>query len=162
YSTLGQRDYLKQLKAQHPGADAEQVDAVAKRLLDQRLIAEDHYVSRQEWLELQKAIGSKEGGKLAANLPPSDALLRPNELVKFRTYHPVEEDRRVRVISLGVEEGFFIYMKTAVVFGAIIAGPFIFYFLWQFVAAGLYPHEQRYVHVFLPFSVGLFLTGAAL
>jgi sec-independent protein translocase protein TatC len=29
------------------------------------------------------------------------------------------------------------------------------------VAAGLYPHEKRYVHVFLPFSVGLFLAGAA-
>ena len=38
----------------------------------------------------------------------------------------------------------------------------MFYFIWQFVAAGLYPHEQKYVHVFLPFSIGLFLAGAAL
>ena len=54
------------------------------------------------------------------------------------------------------------YMKAAFVLGAIIASPFVFYFIWQFVAAGLYPHEQRYVHVFLPFSLGLFLAGAAL
>jgi sec-independent protein translocase protein TatC len=38
----------------------------------------------------------------------------------------------------------------------------VFYFVWQFVASGLYPHEQRYVKIFLPFSLGLFLAGAAL
>jgi sec-independent protein translocase protein TatC len=53
-------------------------------------------------------------------------------------------------------------MKAAFVLGAVLASPFIFYFVWQFVAAGLYPHEQRYVHIFLPFSLGLFLAGAAL
>ena len=30
------------------------------------------------------------------------------------------------------------------------------------MAAGLYPHERRYVHRYLPFSVALFLVGAAL
>jgi sec-independent protein translocase protein TatC len=30
------------------------------------------------------------------------------------------------------------------------------------VAAGLYPHELRYVNVYLPISVGLFLAGVAL
>ena len=34
-------------------------------------------------------------------------------------------------------------------------------FFWFFVAAGLYPHEKRHVHVFLPISLGLFLLGAA-
>ncbi|HEX3602215.1 MAG TPA: twin-arginine translocase subunit TatC, partial [Lacipirellulaceae bacterium] len=33
---------------------------------------------------------------------------------------------------------------------------------WQFVAAGLYPHEQWYIRIFLPFSIVLFLAGAAL
>ena len=46
--------------------------------------------------------------------------------------------------------------------GAILSSPFVFYFLWSFVAAGLYPHEKHYVHLFLPFSVGLFLLGAVL
>ena len=55
-----------------------------------------------------------------------------------------------------------IYIKAAFLFGAIISSPLVFYFLWQFVAAGLYPHEKRYVHVFLPFSIGLFLCGAML
>ena len=30
----------------------------------------------------------------------------------------------------------------------------------MFVAAGLYPHEKRYVHLASPFSAGLFVTGA--
>lgn len=51
------------------------------------------------------------------------------------------------------------YIKVAFVAGFIIASPWIFYQLWQFVAAGLYPHERRYVHVYLPLSVGLFLLG---
>ena len=38
----------------------------------------------------------------------------------------------------------------------------MFYFLWSFVAAGLYPQENRYIHLFLPISVVLFLAGAVL
>jgi sec-independent protein translocase protein TatC len=44
----------------------------------------------------------------------------------------------------------------------IVSSPWVFYQLWSFVAAGLYPHEKRPVHVYLPFSVGLFLLGAIL
>ena len=46
--------------------------------------------------------------------------------------------------------------------GVLLASPWIFYQIWYFVAAGLYPHERRYVHMYLPFSLGLFLAGAAL
>ena len=52
-----------------------------------------------------------------------------------------------------------IYLKAALVSGLIIASPWIFWQIWSFIAAGLYPHEKRYVHVFLPFSLALFLGG---
>jgi len=55
-----------------------------------------------------------------------------------------------------IEEPFMIYLKAAVVIGSLIASPMIFYHLWGFVAAGLYPHERRYVYIYLPFSVSLF------
>ena len=55
-----------------------------------------------------------------------------------------------------------IWMKAAFVTGVIVAAPYMFYEIWLFVAAGLYPHEKRYVHLFLPFSIFLFLGGAAL
>ena len=54
-----------------------------------------------------------------------------------------------------------IWLKASFLGGAILSSPFVFYFLWSFVAAGLYPHEKQYVHLFLPFSVFLFLLGAA-
>lgn len=46
--------------------------------------------------------------------------------------------------------------------GVLLSSPFVFYFIWEFVAAGLYPHEKHFAHVFLPFSITLFLAGAAL
>jgi sec-independent protein translocase protein TatC len=60
-----------------------------------------------------------------------------------------------------VTEPFTIWLKASLVVGAILASPFIFYFIWTFVAAGLYPHEKHYVYLFLPFSLGLFLLGAS-
>ncbi len=55
-----------------------------------------------------------------------------------------------------------IWVKAALITGAIIASPWIFWQVWAFVAAGLYPHEKSYVYFFLPVSLGLFFAGAAL
>src|SRR5205085_235493 len=41
----------------------------------------------------------------------------------------------------------------------VIGSPWIFYQIWAFIAAGLYPHEKKLVHVYLPVSLGLFLSG---
>lgn len=65
-----------------------------------------------------------------------------------------------RTVSLNVQEAFLTYLKVAMVAGFVLASPWIFYQLWLFVAAGLYPHERRYVHIFLPMSIGLFVGGA--
>jgi sec-independent protein translocase protein TatC len=51
-------------------------------------------------------------------------------------------------------------IKTAVVFGAILASPFILYQIWLFISPGLYAHEKRYVFPFMASTVGLFLGGA--
>lgn len=55
-----------------------------------------------------------------------------------------------------------IWFKASFVVGIVLSSPWVFYQIWSFVAAGLYPHEKKYIHVFLPFSLGLFLAGAAL
>jgi sec-independent protein translocase protein TatC len=62
-------------------------------------------------------------------------------------------------VTLNVQEAFMMYIKVSLVSGVIFASPWIFYQLWLFVAAGLYPHERKYVHVYLPLSIGLFLGG---
>ena len=63
---------------------------------------------------------------------------------------------------MGAAETFIIYFKVTLMCGFILASPVIFYQFWAFVGAGLYPHEKRYVHVYLPFSVGLFIAGVVL
>jgi len=64
--------------------------------------------------------------------------------------------------ALKVEEPFMIWVKAGLIVGAVIASPMIFYHLWSFVAAGLHAHERRYVYVYLPISVMLFISGVAL
>jgi sec-independent protein translocase protein TatC len=63
-------------------------------------------------------------------------------------------------ITLTVQEAFMTYIKVSVVAGLVLSAPWLFYQIWMFVAAGLYPHEKKYVYVFLPISTILFLTGA--
>src|SRR5262249_40585965 len=64
--------------------------------------------------------------------------------------------------TMGAPEGMMVYFKGALVCGLVLGSPWIFWQLWMFVAAGLYPHEKRLVHVYLPFSLGLFLGGVVL
>ena len=80
-------------------------------------------------------------------------------LVPLLIWRLVKNDPRTHPQSLGVQEGFMIWIKASFLTGFVIASPWIFYQLWMFVAAGLYPHEKRYVHLFLPVSLGLFLVG---
>lgn len=62
--------------------------------------------------------------------------------------------------ALTAEEAFMVYIKVALVAGLCLSSPWVFYQLWLFVAAGLYPHERKYVYVYLPMSLGLFFGGA--
>ncbi|MFZ2147145.1 MAG: twin-arginine translocase subunit TatC [Sedimentisphaerales bacterium] len=65
-----------------------------------------------------------------------------------------------RLQTLAPADGFISYIKIAFISGLILSSPWVFYQLWMFVAAGLYPHEKRYVHLATPFSAVLFITGA--
>ena len=60
-----------------------------------------------------------------------------------------------------VGEGFMVAIKISMIVAAAIAGPWILYQLWQFVAAGLYPHERKYITRYLPLSIGLLIGGMA-
>ena len=61
--------------------------------------------------------------------------------------------------TLRAEEAFFVWFKVCFVTGLVLGSPWIFYEIWSFVAAGLYPQEKRLVHVYLPVSLALFLIG---
>ncbi|GIW94312.1 MAG: Sec-independent protein translocase protein TatC [Pirellulaceae bacterium] len=92
------------------------------------------------------------------NLGSDQTLPDPKApMIRVRVWTPL----KTKITSLGAEEPFIIWLKAAFVAGLVIGGPYAFYQVWLFVAAGLYPHEKRYVYVFLPFSIGLFLAGVS-
>jgi sec-independent protein translocase protein TatC len=53
-----------------------------------------------------------------------------------------------------------LYLKTALVGGAILASPFILYQIWLFISPGMYANEKKYVWPFMSATVGLFFAGA--
>ena len=67
-----------------------------------------------------------------------------------------------RLSTFDALEGFLIWLKAGLLVGATIASPGIFWHVWQFLAAGLYPHERKYVYIYLPLSVLLFVSGICL
>jgi sec-independent protein translocase protein TatC len=138
------------------------LDAAAQTMADEGLVPEERYVDPQVTLEaLARAYPDAVD---ASKIPPREAgePIDRSQLVPLVMFHELKNDPRVRVIGLAVHEPFSVYLKAALVLGAVLSSPFVFYFLWQFVAVGLYPHEKEYIHVFLPMSIGLFLAGAAL
>jgi sec-independent protein translocase protein TatC len=65
-----------------------------------------------------------------------------------------------RLQTLAPAEAFVAYMKVSFIAGLILTSPWVFYQIWMFVAAGLYPQERKYVHTAVPFSAILFVVGA--
>lgn len=86
-------------------------------------------------------------------IPPPKSFL-----VNFRTWRPV----KMEVRSLNAQEAFMIWMKAGFITGVVVASPWIFWQVWMFVAAGLYPHEKNYVYLYLPFSMLLFVAGGGM
>lgn len=56
-------------------------------------------------------------------------------------------------------EGFMVFIQISMISAAAIGAPWIAYQVWQFIAAGLYPHERKYVNKFLPLSIALLVAG---
>lgn len=111
------------------------------------LIAELHRVAPESFPEPAESL--KEA---ALDLPVRSEAFR-----EFRR----AADKVDRPVTLNVQEAFMTYMKVSFIAGLVIASPWMFYQLWLFVAAGLYPHERKYVHTYLPMSILLFLGGVA-
>jgi sec-independent protein translocase protein TatC len=112
------------------------------------------------------------------NAPPQDPevqRINPDQVVKLWVAHvePLREmgnfQEALRIVgdfdtmsTLNVQEAFMVWFKVCLVCGLVLGSPWIFWQIWSFVAAGLYPHEKRYVHFYLPISLGLFLVGVTI
>jgi sec-independent protein translocase protein TatC len=67
-----------------------------------------------------------------------------------------------QLVADEVSEGFMVYLQVAMICAAAFAAPWILYQLWQFVAAGLYPKERKYITKYLPLSITLLISGMLL
>ena len=163
YRGIARAQMLKILKQQaEAGAPVPQdLEAAADLISQEGLVPEEHYFNPRDLLDVltEKFPQAVDGSQVPARSPA--ATIR-EQLAPLVLYHKLEDDPRLRIVGLAVQEGFTVYIKAALLVGAVIASPFIFYFMWSFVAAGLYPHERHYVHLFLPVSLGLFLAGVLL
>lgn len=117
----------------------------------------DQLKVRVEKRELLKVLGQSDSTGSAEDA--SETIQIVIAAPEFAQLQRVIEDTS-RITTLKVEEGFMAYMKVCFFAGLLLASPWVFYQLWLFIAAGLYPHERKYVHVYLPMSVGLFIAGA--
>ncbi len=58
-----------------------------------------------------------------------------------------------------ISESFMVYIRVSLICAAAFASPWMLYQLWQFVAAGLYPKERKYITKYLPLSITLLISG---
>lgn len=65
----------------------------------------------------------------------------------------------IDIVSLGPAAAFIVATKMALYGGLVLASPFIFYFVANFVFPALRMREKKYIYRGLFFGVGLFLTG---
>jgi sec-independent protein translocase protein TatC len=94
------------------------------------------------------------GGRVAVDV---DAV----ELARLAKLGELRAGLQRPLRTLNIQEAMVTYFKVAFVLAFVVASPWVYYQLWAFVAAGLYPHERRQAYVFLAGSVGLFVLGVA-
>ena len=62
---------------------------------------------------------------------------------------------------LSPAEPIFLYLKAALIMGAVIASPFVLYQIFAFIVPGLTDSEKRGLYLALPMAAGLFSLGVA-
>jgi sec-independent protein translocase protein TatC len=133
---------------------------------NENLLADEFYVDPRQMLQGLKQAYPDQFKNMELPPPAKDAseLLadKSHNLVRLFLWHRSANDPRLQSKSMAAVEPFTIYIKVSLLVGVLLASPWIFYQIWHFVAAGLYPHERKYVQRYLPFSLGLFFAGAAL
>src|SRR5262249_52360341 len=155
-----------QLQAALKGAPVEEIENIKRPLLQ-----EDENKNDEPSL-LSKMIG-RSGDK---DRPKDDEeVVAKKDLIPLWMSHgePLKESgvlqETMRIVgdfdnmsTLNVTEAFMVWFKVCIVCGIILGSPWIFWQIWMFVAAGLYPHEKRLVHFYLPVSLFLFLAGVVI
>jgi len=153
YRRQAQVENLTRLEHKQAAGEAvpDNLEAAAQQLADEGMVPDEIFLDPRDL------------AGLLGQAPPAEGFATTrDELVHLRIFRALEDDPRLKLISTSGQTPFFVYVKASLVVGAMISSPLIFFFIWDFVAAGLYKHERKYIYIFLPVSLALFFTGAAL
>jgi len=118
----------------------------------------DAQIDAKELLNALHQIAPEDFPKASAKATSVQITIRIAETV-LKKVMPLPPNA-LTLVALTAEEAFMVYIKVALVTGLILSSPWVFLQLWLFVAAGLYPHERKYVYIYLPMSLILFFGGA--
>jgi sec-independent protein translocase protein TatC len=132
----------------------------------------DSFVPQEESVEQPNETGdtqTESATEDGAEPSATEGVVDPVAMAKILDSLPTKLEPRIQLrenktslSSLKMEEPFMIWVKAGLIVGAVIGSPGIFYHLWAFVAAGLHAHERKYVYIYLPVSVTLFVSGVVL
>jgi sec-independent protein translocase protein TatC len=98
----------------------------------------------------------------ATNLEACQAKVASDPSLQEKFFEPDGTFRyqvQDRLIVQSPTEAMWFVLKIAGFAALALGGPFLLWQLWQFVAAGLYPKEKRWVFWFFPPALILFVAG---
>ncbi len=155
-----------QPKAETPPETITDLKTVTVQINPTELLTALHEAAPERFPAPEQKPASVAGATSTANQEKASTETKEKAISLRLSAPEIAEWRRAseqqdRPIVLTVQEGFMTWLKVSFVAGLVLSSPWVFYQMWLFVAAGLYPHERKYIHIYLPMSSGLFLGGAA-
>lgn len=88
--------------------------------------------------------------------PPDAYAIAPGGFIEFSESKPVNQ-----LVIFGPVDGIMIVLKTSFWGGFVLSSPLWLFFIFQFIAPGLYPTERKYLTPFLFISIGFIGLGMA-
>jgi len=108
-------------------------------------------------------LASVVGTNRSVRLEVVPSLLGTNVVLAWRTQPepdtPSRQGLAVQIINLSPAGSFIVATKVAFYGGLVVASPFIFYFIAQFVFPALNLRAKKHIYRGLAFGLGLFLSG---
>jgi len=158
--------YVERAKAEYKAANGKEPSAqLARWMRTHNMMPQHVFVDPLTVAEMSQAHGTvqsddAEAESVGPSINPWQGVdtEQLDRLEPFILWQPIPN----KLVTLTAMEPFMMWVKAGLVAGVIIGAPGIFWHIWQFFAAGLYPHERRYVYWYLPLSLALFFAGVAL
>jgi sec-independent protein translocase protein TatC len=108
-------------------------------------------------------LGTVVGTNRFVRLQLAPALLGTNQVLGWTAQPDAEAAAEsalgIQIVNLSPLGSFIVATKVALYGGLVVASPFVFYFIAQFVFPALKMREKKYVYRGLAFGFGLFLCG---